>query len=101
MMETNMIIWLILIGVAIISCQIYVSIVLYRYEKSIWWGCIGFILLFGLNVYAYQILKLEKRAGYSYNGLTQIEQSLWRKVYFIILVQYLLLFAVFGWIVSP
>ncbi|CAG9613262.1 hypothetical protein BACCIP111899_02476 [Bacillus rhizoplanae] len=43
-----------------LSSQIYISILLYRYEKSVWWGCIRFFLSFGLNVHVYLALTGEK-----------------------------------------
>lgn len=93
--------WMIRISAVMITSQVYVSIQLYRYEKSVLWGCMGFILFFGLNMYVYQIVKLEQRAGYGFERLTPHERKAWRRVYCLILLQYLLLFVFFGWLSSP
>ncbi|MCM3337590.1 hypothetical protein M3650_02745 [Paenibacillus sp. MER TA 81-3] len=94
-------VWMITIGVVMLFTQVYVSRLLYRYEKSVLWGCIGFILLFGLNMYVYQIIKLEKRAGYAFERLDPQARKVWRRVYVLILIQYLLFFVFFGWLSSP
>lgn len=95
-------IWLfIIMGAVIIISQIYISILLYQYENSILWVCIGCILFFGLNVYVYQMIKLEKRTQYDFAQLNQQERKIWRRVYSLVLAQYMLLFIVFGWVTSP
>lgn len=71
---------------------------LYKTEQSILWACIGFFFCFGLNVYMYQITKLEKCAGYSFEKLQRKERKRWRRVYVLVLAQYMLLFS---WFTSP
>jgi hypothetical protein len=94
--------WLLIImGVVMLASQIYISILLYQYEQSVWWVCIGCILFFGLNVYVYQIIKLEKRTGNFFDQLNPEERKIWRRVYSLVLAQYMLLFVFFGWITSP
>ncbi|QEL82844.1 hypothetical protein DN407_30960 (plasmid) [Bacillus sp. JAS24-2] len=78
------------IGLVMLASQIYISVHLYKTEQSILWACIGFFLCFGLNVYIYQITKLEKYAGYSFEKLQQKERKKWQKVYVLILIQYII-----------
>lgn len=89
------------LGFVMLASQIYISILFYQKEQSILWGCIGFFLGFGLNVYIYQITKLEREAGYSFEKLHRKDRKLWRSVYTLVLSQYMLLFVLFGWFTSP
>lgn len=100
-LDWTFLLWAIAAGVVMAVSQIYVSILLYRYEKSIGWACIGFLLILGLNVYVYQMIRLEKRAGYSFERLALQERQVWRRVYLLVLAQYLLLFVFFGWLSTP
>ncbi|MED2737715.1 hypothetical protein [Bacillus toyonensis] len=97
----NLLTSIIIFGIIIIALQIYISMLFSSYETSKVWRLFAFVICFGLTVYCYQILKFEKRAGYSYEKLTASERKLWRKIYTMVLLQYLLLFALFGWISSP
>jgi len=92
---------IIIFGTIFIAVQIYTGILFSYYEKSKVWRFFTFVIGFGLTVYYYQIVKFEKQAGYSYEKLTGSERKLWRKIYTMILIQFLLLFALFGWISSP
>lgn len=97
MMET--LLWT--VGLVMLVSQIYISVLLYKTEQSTLWACIGFFFCFGLNVYMYQITKLEKCAGYSFEKLQRKERKRWRRVYVLVLAQYMLLFILFGWFTSP
>ncbi|MFM1652823.1 hypothetical protein ACI7RC_12070 [Brevibacillus sp. B_LB10_24] len=89
------------LGLVIVVSQLYVARLLYQYENSIMWFLIGLFLVFGLNVYVYQIFVLEKRACNSFQKLHEQERKTWRKVYLLVLTQYLLLFVCFGLYTSP
>ncbi|MGN5650327.1 hypothetical protein [Bacillus sp. Brlt_9] len=97
----NLLTVIIIFGIIFIALQVYIGILFSSYEKSKLWRFFAFVILFGLTIYCYQILKFEKKAGYSYEKLTASERKLWRKIYTMALIQYLLLFALFGWISSP
>ena len=92
---------LIAIGLFLFISQVYIAILLYKYEKSWWWGGLSFLLPFGLNVYIYQIIILEKRVGIFFERLNSSERKLWRKIYVLVLLQYMFLFACFGFLTSP
>ncbi len=85
----------------VIFPQLYVSYQLYKYEKSILWGLSGLILWFGLNIYMYQIVKLERKSGMKFERLTAQQRKTWRSLYLCVMMQYLVLFTIFGWITSP
>jgi hypothetical protein len=87
--------------IAIFFAQFYISIKFYEKEKSILWGAIGLLLPFGLNIYAYQIIKLEKNAGPMFERLSKQERQQWRRLYMLVLMQYLLLFSIIGYLLSP
>lgn len=92
---------LIAIALFLFTSQIYIATLLYKYEKSWWWGGLSFLLPFGLNVYIYQIIILENRVGIFFEGLNLSERKLWRKIYVLALLQYMFLFACFGFLASP
>ncbi|WP_088363789.1 hypothetical protein [Bacillus cereus] len=97
----NLLTSIIIFGIIFIALQVYIGILFSCYEKSKVWRFFAYLIFFGLTIYCYQIVKFEKRAGYSYEKLQASERKLWRKIYTMILTQYLLLFALFGWISSP
>jgi len=97
---TNFILAIAAAAVLILILQIYVSIHLYQHEQSIGWRFASIILLFGLNVYVYQITKLESRAGYDFDKLTPQERGKWRKVYVVVCAQYMVLFGLFQWLTN-
>jgi hypothetical protein len=101
MIENDMLPFALAAGVSIAALQLSVSLRLYRFEKSVIWGCAGIVLLFGLNVYLYQIMRLEQRAGAAFESLTPEERTFWRTVYGLVCAQYLILFALFGLVFSP
>lgn len=72
-----------------IALQVYFSIVIYRLERSITWLLVGFFFCFGLNIYVYQLFKLEKQAGIMFENLSQEERTLWRRVYVLVFVEYM------------
>ncbi|OTY15287.1 hypothetical protein BK732_19355 [Bacillus thuringiensis serovar navarrensis] len=92
---------LIAIGVFLFISQIYIATLLHKYESSWWWGGLSFLLPLGLNVYVYQIIILEKRSGDCFEKLNPKERKLWRKIYFLVLMQYMFLFSCFGFLASP
>ncbi|RAV21416.1 hypothetical protein [Paenibacillus contaminans] len=47
MIENDMLPFALAAGVSIAALQLSVSIRLYRFEKSVLWGCAGIVLLFG------------------------------------------------------
>ncbi|PEC62842.1 hypothetical protein CN575_16490 [Bacillus wiedmannii] len=75
---------LIAIALFLFTSQIYIATLLYKYEKSWWWGGLSFLLPFGLNVYIYQIIILENRVGILFEGLNLSERKLWRKIYVLV-----------------
>lgn len=81
--------------------QIYMSIILYRLEKSILWALIGLLLPFGLNVLLYQAVKLEPASHYDLGKLTAVRRKVWRRTHLLLLLQYMTLFGVVGWFLSP
>jgi hypothetical protein len=87
--------------IVIFFAQFYISMKFYQKEKSILWGSIGLLLPFGLNVYVYQIIKLEKAAGPLFEQLSKQERLQWRRLYMLVLLQYLLLFGIIGYLLSP
>lgn len=89
------------IFLGVIIPQLYVSYQLYKYEKSILWGVTGLFLWFGLNIYVYQIVKLEKHGGLSFEKLNEQQRETWRVLYLCVMLQYLVLFTIFGWLTSP
>lgn len=97
----NLLTSIIIFWILIITLQIYLGMLFSSYETSKIWRLFAFVMCFGLTIYCYQIVKFEKKAGYSYEKLTPSERKLWRKIYTVVLIQYLLLFALFGWISSP
>lgn len=82
----NAFLQLVLIAIALFlfTSQIYIATLLYKYEKSWWWGGLSFLLPFGLNVYIYQIIILENRVGILFEGLNLSERKLWRKIYVLV-----------------
>ncbi|RJE91224.1 hypothetical protein D3P07_03955 [Paenibacillus sp. 1011MAR3C5] len=81
--------------------QIYLSIVLYRLERSLLWALTGLLIPFGCNVLLYQALKLDQTAGPRFERLIPRQRKLWRRIYLMLLLQYMALFAFVGWFLSP
>ncbi|RJX41604.1 hypothetical protein D3P09_06475 [Paenibacillus pinisoli] len=83
------------------SFQIYMAVSLYRLEKSVLWALIGLLLPFGLNVLLYQAVKLEPASRYDLGKLPADRRKLWRRTHLLLLLQYMILFGVVGWFLSP
>ncbi|MFF2888971.1 hypothetical protein [Paenibacillus sp. NPDC057967] len=96
-------IYTIMTGLLVLTAafQIYVSVVLYRLERSAIWTLIGLLLPFGLNVLLYQAVKLEPAARYDLGELPADRRKLWRRTHLLLLLQYMILFGVVGWFLSP
>ncbi|GGE57041.1 hypothetical protein [Priestia taiwanensis] len=90
-----------LLLLAILFSQIHICNVFYNIEKSTLWGTLGLLLPFGLNLYVYQLVKLEKAAGSSFEHVTAQERITWRRLYMLVLIQYLLMFVIIGVLLSP
>lgn len=91
------IIWATIIAIS----QLSISYLLYKYESSVGWGSIGIVLWFGINVYLYQIMKLEKSGGLWHERVSSQQRKTLRSIYLLVVVQWLMLFSVFGWMTSP
>ena len=84
-----------------VAFQLFLTVVLYRMERSAIWPMLAFVLPFGLGVLLYQAVKLEFSAGHDFERLTAEQRKLWRSVYFFLLLQYMALFGFLGWFLSP
>ncbi|REK75726.1 hypothetical protein [Paenibacillus paeoniae] len=89
------------LSVLTVAFQMYMSISLYRLEESALWALIGLLLPFGLNVLIYQAFKLEPTVRHNLGELPANRRKLWRRVHLLLLLQYMILFGVIGWFLSP
>ncbi|MCR2802390.1 hypothetical protein [Paenibacillus soyae] len=81
--------------------QLFMAFVLYRLERSAVWALLALLFPLGLNVLLYQAVKLDISAGPDFEGLTDRRRRLWRGVYLFLLLQYMALFGLLGWFLSP
>ncbi|GAA0443359.1 MAG: hypothetical protein ACQEWU_01965 [Bacillota bacterium] len=97
---TELYIVLLLLAAVVIISQCYITYLFHKYEQAKIWKVIGILFPLGLNIYIYQIIKLEKRLN-NFLQIASMERRDWRTAYLLVLAQYLLLFAVFGLFASP
>lgn len=96
-------IYTIMTGLLIVTAafQVYASFILYRMERSGLWALGGLLLPFGLNILLYQAVKLEPAVRYNLGKLPLDRRKLWRRIHLLLLLQYMALFGVIGWFLSP
>ncbi|MCU6710820.1 hypothetical protein M6D81_19180 [Paenibacillus sp. J5C_2022] len=86
------------VAIMLLAFQVYFTVIVYRREQSLGWACAALFLFTGLNVLLYQAIKLEKRAELRPEEMTDEERKVWRRVYLLLIVQYMVLFAALSWI---